>query len=417
MKVVYVGGCGRLGLPLAAVSADCGHEVFCADINQEMVDRVNAGDVDTMEPGVTDLVAEYGGKELQATTDIAEACSWGELINVIVPTPSKRGGSFSNAFILDACERIGLGMCKNSEYQVVNIVSTVMPGSVNGEIATALSAWAAGVLGEEWGITYSPEFVAQGRIVRDFRHPDMVMIGADTERASDVVARYYRSIVDVEDNFVPFRFMSVASAEVAKIALNVSVVTKIQLANQVAMICHNTPGANAGDVLGAIGDDSRIGHRYFSPGVWPGGPCFPRDCRALSAHAGITDTPAVLIGGVEAFTNVMAHWLAAQVWHYGSRIGILGLTYKPGVDIMEESPGIKLGEMLPSAAVVWYHDPTSDRVPSLDEVVDMCDVLVLMTPWEAYHALEEMDLSGKTVIDMWGFLDSNKIPALIRFGG
>jgi len=414
MKVTYVGGCGRLGLALAAVSADCGHEVICADINEDMVDKVNAGQVETWEPDVAELVEKHAGKNLTATTDIKTACSQAELVCILVPTPSLPNGGFGNEYILEACEQIGLGLCENKNpYPVVNVVSTVMPGSIE-IIAECLSAWAAGVLAYEWGIVYSPEFVAQGSIVKNFRRPDMVMIGSMDSRAEDVVTRYYRSIAG---DSVPFRFMSIASAEVAKLALNVSVVTKIQLANQIAMLCHKTPHANAGDVLGAIGDDSRIGHKYFSPGVWPGGPCFPRDCRALSVHAAAVGCPSLLIDGVDVFTNVMAHWLAAHVMEQGEVVGILGLTYKPDIDIMDESPGVLLGEMLPQGTHIYYHDPAAQLHGfSLAQMVEHCDVLVIMTPWEEYGELEDMDLGDTVVFDMWGLLNPTKIEHYVRFG-
>ena len=415
MKVVYVGGCGRLGLALAAVSADCGHEVVCADINRDMVDKVNAGQVDTWEPDVAELVEKYAGKNLTATTDIKAACSQAELVCILVPTPSLPNGGFSNEYILEACEQIGFGLCENrNPYPVVSVVSTVMPGSID-IIAGSLSAWAAGVLGEEWGIVYSPEFVAQGSIVKNFRRPDMVMIGSDDERATEIVGEYYFSVVTA-GYFAPHCIMSVVSAEIAKLALNVSVVTKIQLANQIAMLCHETPGASVGDVLGAIGDDSRIGHKYFSAGVWPGGPCFRRDPRALSAHAATVDCPSLLIDGVDVFTNVMAHWLAAHVMEQGEVVGILGLTYKPDIDIMDESPGVLLGEMLPQGTYIYYHDPARQQGLSLVEMVEHCDVLVIMTPWEEYGELEDMDLGDTVVFDMWGLLNPTKIEHYVRFG-
>lgn len=426
MKITYIGGAGRLGLPLAAWSAWKGHHVIVADINAEEVDRINAREIDRLEPSVGALVSEcVPASHLCATTDIAAAAAQSELICIIVPTPSLPSGGFSNEYVLDACREIGKGLHASAfNYPVVEISSTVMPGSTMGPIRAVLENNSNRVVGKDFGLVYSPEFIRQGSIIQDFSHPDVVLIGSCDYRATAVAWEYYASVVD---NDPPFHVMSPVSAEIAKLSLNATVVAKMAMANTIAALCHVTPGADAASVLDVIGADSRIGLKFFGAGTWPGGPCFPRDTRALVKALVDAGAPASAAIGVEMQSGEMAAWLVRYVAAMaGSKnVGVLGLTYKPGVDIIEESQGLHLAERLGERGMaVRTHDPSvldpvrERQVDSLSDLVAWADMLVLMTCWPEYRALLEMDLGGKITLDMWGFLEElGERPILYyRFG-
>ena len=414
MKVTYVGGAGRLGLPLAAWSAVKGHQVIVADINAEEVVKINEGHTGRYEPQVDELVAQaLQENSLRATTDVASAAAQSELICIIVPTPSLTGGGFSNEYVLSACREIGEGLQISAyDYPVVEISSTVMPGSTMGPICTLLETYSGRTVGLDFGLVYSPEFIRQGSIVYDFSNPDMVLIGASDERALEVVWAYYKSVVE---NNASFHAMSPVSAEIAKLSLNATVVAKMAMANTIATLCHDTPGADAYDVLQVIGEDSRVGHKFFGAGTWPGGACFPRDARALSEVLVRAGVPATMAVGVDMHSEAMAAWLARHIAGLAGKtknvVGILGLAYKPGVDIAEESQGMELADLLEQRGVsVYTHDPViEDRAPLRQRrwgwFVECCDILVLMTCWPEYRALVDMDLEGKIVLDMWGFLE------------
>lgn len=426
MNITYVGGAGRLGLPLAAWSAHKGHEVIVADINTEEVDRINEGHTGRYEPQVDELVAQaLQENSLYATTDIASAVAQSELICIIVPTPSLTGGGFSNEYVLDACQAIGEGLQDNDRpYPVVEISSTVMPGSTMGPIRTTLENSSSRVTGTDFGLVYSPEFIRQGSIVHDFANPDMVLMGVSDARSADVVWEYYESVVE---NGAPFHVMSVVSAEIAKLSLNATVVAKMAMANTIAALCHDTSGADAYDVLKVIGEDSRIGHKFFGAGTWPGGPCFPRDTWALRLALEEAAVPTLMVEGAGRQSAEMSLWLARHITGLAGgkkAVGILGLAYKPGVDIIEESQGMELARRLEKRHVpVYTHDPVvrdprSTRQRDLRCLVHWSNILVLMTCWPEYRALLDMDLSGKIVLDMWGFLEElDEAPVLYyRFG-
>lgn len=433
MNVCYVGGCGRLGLSLAVWTAHKGHNVICADINEEAVDMVNRRECPISEAGVAEMLREL--PLIVATTDITSAVLASDIIVVIVPTPSCEDGSFSIKHVLAACKNIGKAIGPRHliayEKPLVIISSTVMPGDTEGLICQTLEDASGQLAGSDFGLVYSPEFIRQGRTMHDFANPDLVLIGGYDQRSSGMATLFFHSVVE---NHPPFYFMSPTSAEIAKIGLNSAVVAKMSMANQIAWLCHKTPGADARDVLGAIGADSRIGSKYFNAGPWEGGPCFPRDNRALeraSASAGVS-------GEISAATMVFRDQQFAQLQDliynlgnlpeqpaiFGPTVCVLGLAYKEGVDITEESPGQELYDWLVFHSkdyyaynVVAYDPAVREHKHDLTEVVENSDVLVVMTRWPEFRELEDMDLEGKIVIDMWGYLDNSKLNCTyVRFG-
>jgi UDPglucose 6-dehydrogenase len=412
--ITYVGGCGRLGLALSAWSAECGYEVYATDINREMVDAVNRGKVDTMEPMVSELVAKHTGKNLKASTDTPYCAARSEMIFVVVPTPSGRDGSFSIESVLKACGDVGDGLTVRGGGIVV-VVSTVNPGDMRHRIgpalqrATSVDAW------ERSSLYYSPEFIRQGSIVRDFANPDLILIGCtgDAENIGVSVAllEYCDRIVERDS---PIHVMSAPSAEIAKLGLNAALGTKMAMANQLGWLCHYTPGADAQDVADAIGADPRIGDKYFMPGLPPGGPCLPRDSAAL-AHAcqerGLVQSLAESVDKYARTQYIqLAVLVAGLLPERKGRVGVMGLTYKTGTDIVEESAGTQLlAELSDMGIVAKFYDPVARGGYDLGRLVRTSDVLVITTPWPEFKVLEEMDLSGKVVLDCWGLLDESEL--------
>ena len=278
---IAVIGLGKLGAPLAAVLASKGHRVIGVDRDPVAVAAINAGHAPVTEPGLQACI-DLAGDRLRATTDFAEAIAGSELSYVIVPTPSGADGRFGNHFVLDAVQRIGAALRGTARYHVVNIASTMMPGSTGGEIRAALEATSGRVVGVDVGLCYNPEFIALGSVVHDLLHPDMVLIGQSDARAGDVVEAVYRGILATAPSV---RRMGWVDAELTKIAVNTFVTTKISYANMLSEICERLPGADVDVVTAALGMDSRIGPKYLRAALGYGGPCFPRDNVALAALA------------------------------------------------------------------------------------------------------------------------------------
>jgi UDPglucose 6-dehydrogenase len=421
-------GLGKLGAPLAAVLASKGHEVIGVDVNPDFVRALAAGRAPVDEPGLQELIGKSGGR-LSATTDCEAAVLASDVSFVIVPTPSDSQGGFSNKYVLSAMASIGQALRKKRGYHVVNVTCTVMPGAMNGEIRQALEAASGRKLGDELGLCYNPEFIALGSVIRDMLRPDMILIGESDARAGQVLEDLYRATCD---NSPPVRRMNLVNAEITKISVNTYVTTKISYANMLAEICERLPAADVDVVTDALGMDSRIGVKYLKGALAYGGPCFPRDnvafgqlARALGARADIA----------EATDRLNRHQTgrlaaaAARLLDGRSRIGVLGLSYKPGTGVIEESPGVALAARLSEERFeVYVHDPKAlsgamaqlqDKVVpilSAEECVRAVDALVIATPWPEFKQIPPAAFAraGRRlqVLDCWRMLDREKFGAV-----
>lgn len=392
MNICYVGGAGRLGSALAAWSAECGHKVTIADTNARAVHDIRNGKFESSEPDVAQMLSRNSAN-IEATTDIARAVSTSEVIYIIVPTPSNDDGSFSISYILDTFGMMKGGLADNPDPLLV-IVSTVNPGDT-----AALSSAMSNHLDREIQIVYSPEFVAQGSIIKDFANPDVLLIGANDDRAAALALKAYEGVVNPGATHV----MSTVSAEIAKIGLNAALVTKTAVAAQLMWLCHNIPGADARDVLGSVGADKRIGSKFFAPGLRPGGPCLPRDNHALAAACKAADSPHSIASAMKTFRTELESDLYGLVFDKSEgNILVVGLTYKPGVPMMGESAGMALYEDLRKSRPVRGYDETVPADGPLDDDIAWADTVVIAT-----RRPPEMDLAGKIVIDCWGKYEGN----------
>lgn len=438
-NVCYVGGCGRLGYPMAVWTAQH-YETVIADVNGDAIDSILLGTYSSPEPHVNELAKDaHEAGNLNVTSDVMTAAERADLIFVITQTPSLPDGSFTERYVIEACREIGKGLALAGEayqsdpsgftWKTVCIASTVMPGRIEGPIRQALEEASGLTAHKGFGLCCTPEFVRQGAIIKDFSNPDFVVIGCETDREWETVKAYYHRIT--RDKASVFR-MSIPSAEIAKMGLNVAVVAKVARANELALLCHFTPGADAADVLDAIGRDSRIGQEYFSAGTVPGGPCFPRDNKAMVVAMRERELEPFVTQGVNAhedyLTKRMAWIIAAAAVATDARdIVLLGLTYKPGVDLMVGSPGLLIAQELanaPPSLNVYAYDPRASVEDSaiaycfdnLDAAVLAADMLVLVTPHKEYLSLYDVNLMDKVVVDLWGFLEGVECKQYVRFG-
>lgn len=419
MADVAVIGLGQLGLPLAAALVGQGFEVVGVDTDQRA--RLIANRQIPFlppEPGLAERLAiSRGGRRgLTAIASGRQAVKAAPITIVMVNTPSDLDGGFSLRHVLAVCVEVGEGLREKGDYHVVIISSTVMPGSCEGPIRDILEVSSGKTAGEDFGLCYCPEFIALGNAVEGFLRPDFVVIGSSDPRSRSVVTAMYNQLCV---NDPPVYHMSMISAEIAKIGLNVAVVSKMTMAAQVTWMCQCYPGADADDVLRAIAADERIGEAFFSRILWPGGPCFPRDSQAFVRAA-------LKVGQTVPVAEATANYLHAQVAEMGAlvqthaqkgRVGVLGLTYKLGVDSTVGSYGLALvRELIQRGLTVEACDP---RVPqcfgrptlSLGDIVASSETLAVTVERPEFKALENMDLSGKTVVDCRGFLDEDKISA------
>jgi UDPglucose 6-dehydrogenase len=357
---------------------------------------------------------------INATICYDEAILATDVTFVIVPTPSEKEGLFSNHYVLQAVKNIGQSLQKKSSYHLVVITSTVIPGSTGGEVQTALEDASGRTIGPNLGLCYNPEFIALGTVVRNMLFPDMILIGESDQRAGDILESIYRTVCVSNP---PVRRMNLVNAELAKIAVNTFVTTKISYANMLSDLCQRLPGADVDVVTRAIGLDSRIGSKYLKAAVAFAGPCFPRDNIALGAFARKIGARADLAIATQEINGYQAQRLQSLVEQHAktNRIGVLGLSYKPGTYVVEESQGIFIANQLSeSGFTLSVYDPMAMTeakktllpniycASSVLECLQLSDTLLMMTPWPQFAqeiTPEILQTMGpKVMIDPWRLL-------------
>ncbi len=420
-------GLGRLGAPIAACFAARGFVVVGADVDPAKVEKLAAGVPPVAEPGLGEVL-RAAGTRLRAAESVEDAVAATDVTFVIVPTPSEADGRFSLRYVLDACRRIGCGLA-GASYHLVVVTSTVMPGATGGPILSMLVDVSRRRYGEDFGLCYNPVLVALGTVIRDFLSPDFVLVGESDRRAGGLLERIYR---DVCENRPPVARMNFANAELAKLAVNTFVTSKISFANFLARVCERLPETDVDVVTSALGMDSRIGLRCLRGRISYGGPCFPRDNQALAALAAGLGVPADLPEATDRFNRWQLRWLADVVIALsqpGTTVGILGLSYKPGSDVVEESPGVRLAaDLVSRGRQVLAYDPvamTSAKTvlpsvvhlaSSLEACVGGSDVVVLTTPWPEFAILPpetwRRNSPSRVVVDCW-----RMVPGLAEITG
>ncbi len=419
---VSVIGLGKLGSPMAAVFASRGFSVIGVDALPAAVEALNRGEAPVDETGLAELIAGNSAR-LTARADTASAVTDSDASFIIVPTPSDDQGRFALDAALAACREIGRGLAQKDSYHLVVMTSTVMPGACRESLIPALEAASGKRAGRDFGFCYSPEFIALGSVIRDFLNPDFSLIGEADETAGAALAQLYTQVVA---NGAPARRMSLESAELAKIALNSYVTTKISFANTLAEICHAMPGADVDAVTGALGLDRRIGKAYLSGGLGFGGPCFPRDNIAFRVMAKDRGIKAELAKA----TDLLNHcWLdnhvsrIAEATPPGGRVAVLGLAYKPTSAVVTESQAVQLAQRLADRGYgVRGYDPLARETaraalgPSVtvtetvSDAVARADTIVIANPDPAFKDLDwdSLDLlPGVTVYDLWRLCETS----------
>ena len=430
---ISVIGLGKLGVCIAACFADKAFEVVGADVSARTVDLVSKGQAPVIEPGLVEMMARVRAR-LRATQDIADAVSSSEATFIVVPTPSTDEGGFTISYVLEAARSIGRALREKNAYHLVVLTSTVLPGSTEYGMIRVLEQESGKRCGQDFGVCYSPEFIALGQVIRDFLNPEFLLIGEYDERAGELLASIYKSVCD---NDPAVARMSLVNAELTKISVNAYVTMRISFANMVAALSEQLPGGDVDTVTAALGLDTRIGRRYLKGAVAYGGPCFPRDNQALAYLARSLGQSAPLAEAVHDFNESTNERLASRVMRMvpdGGSVAVLGLSYKPDSNVIEQSAGFILARnLVGSGASVTVHDPMAmdavrgvlgDSVvyaSNVEEAIHEKDVVVIMNPDRAYAELDLAAIPRSTiVIDAWRMLRKQaaaaKLPNYVGLG-
>lgn len=420
IQKISVIGLGKLGASMAAAFAHRGFDVVGVDVNEKSVEAINAGRAPVQETNLDELIGA-NRERLKATLSHEEAILDSDISFVIVPTPSDDRGAFSLQYAAWAFREIGKALAKKKTYHNIVLTSTVLPGSTRQMLLPILEKESGKRAGRDFGLCYSPEFIALGSIIRDFLNPDFTLIGELDERCGAQLEEVYSRVME---NGAPAARMSLENAELTKISVNTFVTTKITFANMLAEICEKLPGGNVDVVTNALGLDSRIGRKYLTGALGYGGPCFPRDNVALTFIAKELGVDAKLAATTDGMNRAVAGKIVARLRpliRENATVAVLGLSYKPFSHVTEESQALFIAQALSKAgARVVGFDPLAGEMAttelhgtivvldSIAKCLSQADVVLITTPDPAFAELTaqdfRQDLNEVLVVDFWRLL-------------
>jgi UDPglucose 6-dehydrogenase len=422
MRVAVIGA-GYVGLTTAACLSHLGHDVVCADIDEERVARLRDGEVPILEEGLPKLVEEgLKSKRLQFVIGAPVATKGAELVFLCVATPQGDDGRADLTYIRNAVREIAPVL--ESGAVVIN-KSTVPVGSAQMVQDLLVEC---GVSADSVHVASNPEFLREGQAVRDFLNPDRVVVGCDDQDAAAKVAELYR------DLRAPVLVTDPASAEMIKYASNAFLATKISFINAVANLCEAV-GADVREVALGMGYDKRIGSQFLHPGPGYGGSCFPKDTAALLYTSDQVGYKFGLLEGVRDVNRLQHERMVTKIREAaggslkGKTVAALGLTFKAETDDLRDSPAMWIAErLLEEDAVVQAYDPAGGEaaqrtLPGLDVRADAYDaatgahVLAVLTEWDEFRWLDYAQIHGSmanpAIVDTRNLLD----PPTIRKRG
>jgi len=361
MRIAVI-GTGYVGLVTGACFAEMGNHVVCVDNDGPKLARLQAGEIPIFEPGLKPLVEQVTQAGLLSFTgDTAAAIGSAEYIFVAVGTPPGEDGSADLSHVLAVARDIGRHLRR---YAVVIDKSTVPVGTadqVRAAIAAELVARSANV---EFDVVSNPEFLKEGAAVNDFRTPDRIIVGTDSDKARRRMRELYDPLLRNHDRMI---FMGVRDAEMTKYAANAMLATRISFMNEIANLCDRL-GVDVENVRKGIGSDTRIGYSFIYPGCGYGGSCFPKDVKALVRSSHQCGFEPSLLEAVEARNEYQKRILFDKITaHFGPdlngrRFGLWGLAFKPNTDDVREAPSLVLiRQLIEAGATVAAYDPVASE--------------------------------------------------------
>ena len=407
MRVTVI-GTGYVGLVAGAGFAETGNDVICADIDEDKIARLKAGEIPIYEPGLKPLVENnLRAGRLRFTTDVPVSVRDSEIIFIAVGTPPDEDGSADLQHVLAVAKTIGQSM---NGGKIVITKSTVPVGTA-ARVKGAIQAETRHPV----HVCSNPEFLKEGAAVEDFMKPDRVVLGVDSDFAGKVLSELYAPFVRSGNAIF---LMDIAAAEITKYAANAMLATRISFMNSIAQLCE-AAGADVDMVRRGIGSDERIGRAFLYPGVGYGGSCFPKDVKALVRTMDQLGADSSLLKAVEEVNERQKRLLVNRVVARfgadltGRRFGVWGLSFKPNTDDMREAPSlVTIPALLEKGAQVVAHDPVAmdearrhfeDRITYAESnyaALEGADALIIHTEWLPYRRpdFERMKSTMKTPV-------------------
>jgi UDPglucose 6-dehydrogenase len=412
---VAVFGAGYVGLVTGACLAELGHDVVVRDVVPERIERLRAGDVPIYEPGLEDLLRR-NAERLRYTLDVADAIAGAEFLYVAVGTPPTYSGDADLSAVWTVVDELAA-----LEGPAVLVMKSTVPVGTGASVRHRLDERGL----ERIGYASNPEFTAEGTAIRDFQHPDRIVIGAFEDADGDAVAELHRGID------APIVRCDVASAAMIKLAANAALMTRISFINEIANVCEAT-GADVVRVAEGVGLDRRIGSSFLRAGIGYGGSCFPKDSLALKQLAANSGYHFQLLNAVIEVNELQKRRVIGKLQQHlgslrGTTVALLGLAFKPNTDDVREAPSLVLaGRLVAEGADVRAWDPVADGAAALPtaticaepmDALDGADAAVLVTEWPQLGELDWREAAKRMrrplLIDGRNMLD----PAELRAAG
>ena len=402
MKISVI-GTGYVGAITGTCLAELGHEIIFVGRDQKKLDLINSGKSPIFEPQLDQLL-EKNKKRIRTTVDVSDAVRKTGLAFICVGTPSNDDGSIDLQQVTDVSLAIGKSLGSDKKYHTIIVKSTVLPGTTETLVLPILERESRKKAFVDFGIGSNPEFLKEGTAVEDFFHTDRVVIGANDQKTREVLEKVYQPLD------APIYITNIRTSEMIKYTSNAFLATKISFANEIGNLCKKM-GIDSYEVFQGVGMDARINPHFFRSGIGFGGSCFPKDIRALIAHAltlGVESKVLnAVIGTNEDQPARMIELLKRHMDIAGKTIGILGLAFKPDSDDVRESRAIPIIQaLLKEGADIIAFDPVATDnfrhlFPDISYMKRAQDVLaadavLIVTEWKEF---EELDYRGKTVID------------------
>ena len=427
MNIAIV-GTGYVGLVTGTCFAQMGNNVTCVDIDKDKIEGLKKGIIPIYEPGLDSMIEKnYKSKNINFTTNLEEALEKSTVVFIAVGTPMSEDGSADLQYVLAVAKDIGKYM---NDYKVIIDKSTVPVGTADKVRDTIQAELDKREKNIKFDVVSNPEFLKEGAAIVDFMKPNRVVIGADSQKAMEIMKELYRPFTLNHERFIG---MDTRSAELTKYAANAMLATKISFMNEMSQIAENV-GANINMVRHGIGSDNRIGYSFIYPGCGYGGSCFPKDVNALVKIAEDSGYKPKIIPAVEEVNANQKMVLVKKVIARfgedlkGKTFAIWGLSFKPGTDDMREAPSIVIiKELLKRGAKIKAYDPEAmensknfwlknqsvEYKKSKYDTLDNANALLLITEWKEFRSPDfdeiKKRLKETVIFDGRNQYDKNKL--------
>ena len=412
MRIVMI-GTGYVGLVSGVCLADFGHEVICVDNDGAKIEMLNSGEVPIFEPNLKSLINKnVNASRLKFTTDLQESMRGANVVFIAVGTPSRRGDGHADlSYVYAATNEISKNIC---EFTVIATKSTV-PVGTGDEIEKILSKNHSK---DKFSVVSNPEFLREGAAIKDFKHPDRIIVGAECHDAIEIMKAVYRPLFI---NETPILFTNRRTSELIKYASNSFLATKISFINEMANLCENV-GADVQALARGMGLDKRIAPKFLHAGPGYGGSCFPKDTTALIRTAEEVEVSLPIIQSVIKSNEDRKHKMVQKIIRFfngdlnNKTLAFLGLAFKPNTDDMRDAASLTIiPELQNFGALIKVYDPASmkeaknllqniDYTKNSYDCIEGADAVIILTEWDEFRALDmvrvKKSLRSPNIIDL-----------------